>query len=171
MLKTTSVFTIALCLFSQLQAQNPTNKTTNPNEQNQEVMVMLPSFTQLPEINQDIQNTEGEAIATKKYMVVQDGTDPKILKAGDYLKKGGNQLLAGTVVSLVATAVGILIINAGASTTTTSYSSSSSTTTTSSGAIAAGGLIIVAGSVTSIVLNISGAVNIARAGKALKSEY
>jgi hypothetical protein len=142
-------------------------QTLDINEQEEPTdMIMLPSFSQLPQANQKIIISEQKEKLLKRYEITHNTADdnPNLKLAGGYIEKAGNQLVAGAVVPLVSTAFGLLLILVAGSST------SSSTAAANSGIALVGGVVVLGGAIAGVALNISGASNLAKAGRVLKGE-
>lgn len=147
-------------------------QSINFEQQNEtkQKMIVFPSFAQLPEENQEIVRIE--EIGTKQESILEVKKDnlnvkiedEKLKMAGYLMKKGGDQIMTGGIVSAASIGIGFLLIIA-------SGSNSLGSGSRNDPAIAlAGSVIGLAGVISGSVLRISGGSNIKKAGKILSGE-
>lgn len=124
---------------------------------------------------QQIENNEillSDKIEQKKESILEIKKDnlnskieeDKLKMAGYLMKKGGEQIMIGGIVSAISIGLGLLISAAGASSNRNSSSSDGA------GFQLIGGTIITGGVIAGSVLRISGGSNIRKAGKILIGE-
>ncbi|TAF75554.1 MAG: hypothetical protein EAZ53_05485 [Bacteroidetes bacterium] len=143
--------------------------TSSVNEkQSDKNLIVLSNLAQLPienqevVLNDEIELRKESILGIKKDNLNIKIEDDKLKMAGFLIKKGGEQIMTGGIVSIVAVGLGLLISVAGAS----SYRNSSD----GAGLQLIGGAIITGGVITGSVLRISGGSNIRKAGRLLTGE-
>lgn len=147
--------------------------TSSVNEkQSDKNLIVLSNLAQLPIENQEVVlNDEIELRKESILEIKKDNLnikieDDKLKMAGYLMKKGGDQIMTGGIVSIVCVGVGLLLFVASGN----SASSSSRTATPDPALGLAGTAISLAGIITGSVLRMSGGSNIKKAGKILAGE-